>query len=59
MTIQSKSISYSQRKNRVKRGIKDEIMKQISRLEEGSTDNNDHYNYLKRKLNEIEEQEIE
>ena len=59
MTIKSKSIYYSERKNRIKKGLKREIMMQILKIEENGSQEKDHYNYLKQKLKEIEEKEIE
>ena len=62
LTIRSKSISYSQSKNRIKIRIKNTIVKQIFEFEEDpqkTRENEIQYEYLKQKLREIEEVEIE
>ena len=64
LTIKSKSISYSQIKNRIKRNLKDEIVKEIYEIEENPLELKDEqisakYTYLNQKLKEIEELEIE
>ena len=64
LTIKSKSISYSQTKNRIKTRMKNTIVKQIFEMEENplklkENGNLAQYNYLKQKIKEIEEIEIE
>ena len=63
LTIKSKSISYSQIKNKVKRNLKNTIRKQIDDIENTEDLKNDQmltqYSYLIQKLKEIEEIEIE
>ena len=63
-TIKAESISYSQTKNKVKRSLKDAIIKEIFNMEEEpleltKIDKQAQYNYLKQKLKEIETREIE
>ena len=64
LTIKSKSIVYSQMKNRINRNLKNAIVKQIFEMEEKQEEQNIeidkiHYDYLNKKLREIEEVEIE
>ena len=64
LTIKSKSISYSQIKNKIKRKLKDSIRAEIYEIEEDtlSLENKQilsHYIYLQQKLKEIEQTEIE
>ena len=57
MTMKTKSIEYSTKKNRTKKRLKNEIIKQITEIEEGKTEDimEEHYSYLKGRLKEIEE----
>ena len=62
LTIKSKSMVYSQAKNKIKRNLKDAIKKEIYKIEENELGlQNDHilkqYTYLNQKLKEIEETE--
>ena len=64
LTIKSKSISYSKVKSKIKRNLKDKITKEIYKIEEIPDDlEKDHilaqYTYLRQKLKQIEEFEIE
>jgi len=63
LTIKAKSISYSQEKNKIKNTLKSNITKQILEMEEKQEQiKNEYlsrYNYLKQKLKDIEEKEIE
>ena len=63
-TIKSKSISYSQIKNKIKKKLKEALMKNIYEIEENTLQlKNEHisaqYDYSKQKLKELEETEIE
>ena len=63
-TIRSKSISYSQVKNNIKRNLKHKIKKEIYEIEENVEEMEKEYisarySYLKQKLKQIEENEIE
>ena len=63
LTIKYKSAAYSKIKSKIRRKLKDNLKKQIYELEQ--TDRNlkpcnaDHYEYLKRRLKQIEDFEIE
>ena len=64
LTIKSKSMTYSQKKNKVKKKLKQAIIKQIFQFEESPLEEKHEgdlaqYNYLQRRLREIEEIEIE
>ena len=61
LTIRSKSLTYSKSKNKIKRNLKNTLIKQIFEIEENETktENLLHYTYLTQKLKEIEEVEIE
>ena len=64
LTIKSKSISYSQKKNKIKRKLKNTLIKEIQEIEENPSHLErkqvlEQYNYLKQKFKEIEETEIE
>ena len=50
---------YSHKKNKVKNRLKREILSQLTKIEENDLENEEHYNYLKRRLKEIENKEIE
>ena len=64
LLVKSRSITYSKIKNKTKRRLRDKIQKDIFRLEEDpSTPLNEqdqlYYNYLNRKLNQFEMEDIE
>ena len=61
MTIKTKSIQYSTKRNLAKRKLKNELIRQISKIEEREEEDKfaEHYSYLKGRLKEIEENEIE
>ena len=62
LTIKSKSISYSQKKSKIKRNLKKFLTTEICKIEQGPVQSRyiaDHYEFLKQKLKEIEETEIE
>ena len=58
---EKKSIAYSTKRNSIKKRVKNQLLKQILRIErDGDQEGlSDHYAYLKTRLNEIEEKEIE
>ena len=61
LTMKTKSIHYSTVRNRAKRKVKNELIRQITAIEENATMNRmeEHYAYLKGRLKEIEDKEIE
>ena len=61
MTMQTKSIQYSTKRNFAKKKLKNEILRQILKIEEENNEEIlvDHYEYLKGRLKEIEDKEIE
>ena len=61
LTMKTKSIHYSTGKNRTKRVVKKELIRQINKIEEDqhTEELEEHYAYLKGRLKEIEEKEIE
>ena len=63
LIIKSKSATYSKIKNRTRRRLKEKLHRQIFELEENDLmskpGNADHYDYLRRKLKQIEDFEIE
>ena len=63
-TIKTESISYSKDKSKVKHKLKDKLTRLMLKIEENpenleEQDIYNHYNYLKQKLKNIEEIEIE
>ena len=60
MTMKTKSIQYSTVRNRAKRKVKNELIRQITEIEENAAIEGmeEHYAYLKGRLKEIEEKEI-
>ena len=60
LTMKTKSIHYSTVRNRAKRKVKNELIRQITRIEEdtGIVEMEEHYAYLKGRLKEIEDKEI-
>ena len=61
MSMKTKSITYSTKRNNTKKRVKNEIIRQIKKIEQ---ENNPkhlmlHYEYLKTRLKEIEDKEIE
>ena len=63
LAIKSKSVTYSKIKSKTRRKLKENLQKQIFNLEENDLNskpgNADHYDYLRRKLKQIEDYEIE
>ena len=61
ITMKTKSISYSTIRNKAKRKIKNELIRQMTKIEENqdTEDMQEHYAYLKGRLKEIEQKEIE
>ena len=61
LSMKTKSISYSTKRNRTKRKIKNELIRQITKIEEQAETESleEHYAYLKGKLKEIEDKEID
>ena len=59
MTMKAKSIDYCQKKNWVKNGLKTEISRQISNYEKNELYDDEQYIYLKERLREIPNKEIE
>ena len=61
MTMKTKSIRYSTQKNFAKKKLKNELIRQITKIEEERKQDHlvDHYEYLKGRLKEIEDKEIE
>ena len=61
LTMKTKSIHYSTVKNRAKRRLKNELIRQITRIEtnQQTEEMEEHYAYLKGRLKEIEDKEIE
>ena len=64
LTIKSKSIEYSKLKNKTNRNLKNAIARQILEMETKQAEPNAnidqiHYDYLNKKLREIEENEVE
>ena len=64
LTVKAKTILYCQDKNKIKRSLKEKIRNQVMEIEETPLDLQKEnisakYNYLKQKLKEIEEKEIE
>ena len=61
MTMKTKSISYSTRRNFVKKRLKSELVRQISRIEQegGQESQVEQYEYLSARLREIEQKEVE
>ena len=61
MTMKTKSIRYSTVRNLAKRKLKNELIRQISKIEEKENHETfaEHYAYLKGRLKDIENKEIE
>ena len=61
LTMKTKSIHYSTIKNKAKRKTKNELIRQMTKIEEKqeTEDMQEHYAYLKGRLKEIEDKEIE
>ena len=61
MTMQTKSIQYSTKRNLAKKRLKNELFRQILKIEERKNQDTlvEHYEYLKGRLKEIEDKEIE
>ena len=61
LTMKTKSIHYSTVRNRAKRRVKNELIRQITKIEEDQQMEKmeEHYAYLKGRLKEIEQKEIE
>ena len=61
MAMKTKSIQHSTTRNLAKRKLKNELIRQISKIEEREEEDQfaEHYSYLKGRLKEIEENEIE
>ena len=61
MTMKARSIEYSTKKNKAKKRLKNEIIKQIFEIEKGKREEPlaEHYSYLKGRQKEIEDKEIE
>ena len=61
MAMKTKSIRYSTTRNYAKRKLKDELIRQMSAIEEKKDEENfaEHYAYLKGRLKEIEDKEID
>ena len=61
LSLKTKSIRYSTKRNQVKRKVKNELIKQITKIEEQEEPDQleEHYAYLKGRLKEIEDKEIE
>ena len=63
LTIKSKSATYSKIKSKTRRKLKENLQRQIFILEQDDVNskpgNADHYDYLRRKLKQIEDYEIE
>ena len=61
LTMKTKSIHYSTVKNRAKRRVKNELIRQMTKIEENPHEEQmeKHYAYLKGRLKEIEDKEIE
>ena len=61
LTMKTKSIQYSAVRNRAKRKVKNELIRQITQIEENAAMEGmeEHYAYLKGRLKEIEDKEIE
>ena len=61
MTMKTKSIRYSTKRNAAKKKLKNELIRQILKIEEEDNQDKlvDHYEYLKGRLKEIEDKEIE
>ena len=64
LMVKSRSITYSKLKGKIKRNLKNRLRDQICRLEEDVENlekqhNLNHYEYLKRKLRQMELDEIE
>ena len=61
MTMKTKSISYSTKRNYAKNKLKNEIIRQIQKIEQENNPDylREHHEYLKSRLKEIEEKEIE
>ena len=61
LTMKTKSIHYSTVRNRAKRRVKNELIRQITKIEEEQQMEKmeEHYAYLKGRLKEIEQKEIE
>ena len=61
LTMKTKSIHYSAVKNRAKRRVKNELIRQMTKIEENPNKEQmeKHYAYLKERLKEIEDKEIE
>ncbi len=61
MVMKTKSIRYSTQRNYVKRRLKNELIRQISAIESDEHQFHlvEHYEYLKGRLKEIEQKEIE
>ena len=61
MTMKCKSVRYSTQRNLTKKRVKNELIRQIMKIEEEENQEKlvDHYEYLKGRLKEIEEKEIE
>ena len=61
MTMKTKSITYSTKRNLAKKKLKNELIRQIMKIEEENKMEIlvDHYEYLKGRLKEIEDKEIE
>ena len=61
LTLKTKSIRYCTGRNRTKRRVKDELIRQITEIEEnqGIETMEEHYAYLKGRLKEIEDKEIQ
>ena len=59
--LEKKSIQYCTVRNRTKRRIKNELIRQITKIEENQETETmeEHYAYLKGRLKEIEDKEIE
>ena len=64
MTIKTVSISYSQNKSKIKRNLKQQLVRKLSQIEEepSNLENNltlEEYNKVKEQLKKMEEEEIE
>ena len=61
LTMKAKSIQYSTSRNRTKRRVKNELLRQITNIEtsQRTKEMEEHYAYLKGRLKEIEDKEIE
>ena len=61
MTMKTKSIAYSSARNATKRKLKDELIRQIDQIEQKGKQEQleEHYAYLKGRLKEIENREID